>query len=106
MMTPQGEGGGMEWLFSFPAENSQSSSEVEGDGSGQSEWMSANKAPGPDGLPPEFYLTFFDDIAPFILMVFNASQYISVLCLSHGRVESPFLFKRTETKLIQLIRGL
>ena len=41
--------------------------------------MSANKAPGPDGLPPEFYLAFFDDIAPFILMVFNASQYLSVV---------------------------
>ena len=83
-------GGGFEWLFSFPAQNSQSSSEVEGDGSGVVTFetgklkeslrrMSANKAPGPDGLPPEFYLTFFDDIAPFILMVFNAAQDLSVV---------------------------
>ena len=41
--------------------------------------MSASKAPGPDGLPPEFYFTFFEDIAPYILMVFNAAQDLSVV---------------------------
>ena len=51
--------GGFEWLFSFPAQNSQSSSEVKGDRSGVVTFetvklkeslkrMSANKAPGPD----------------------------------------------------------
>ena len=81
--------GDFEWLFSFPAQNSQSSSEVEGDWSGVVTFetaqlmeslrrTSSNQAPRPDGLPPEFYFTFFDELRIF-LMVFNAAQDLSVV---------------------------
>ena len=34
--------------------------------------MEHNKAPGPDGFPAEFYLTFWDIIQSDLLQLFNA----------------------------------
>ena len=35
--------------------------------------MARNKSPGSDGLPMEFYLTFWDVLGPDLVDVFNAS---------------------------------
>ena len=93
----------MDWLFSHPSQTQQSSSEGVCDGSGEVTFetdklkeclrgMSVSKSPGSDGLPAEFYLTFFDDIAPYILMVFSATCENEVM---------PESWKEAVTTLIQ-----
>ena len=85
----------LEWLFPHPPPNSQSYSEDDSDGSGLVTFeadqlegvlkgMNMSKAPGPDGLPPEFYQTFFADIVDYILGVFRAIGR-TMFCLVHGR---------------------
>ena len=93
----------LEWLFPHPPPNSQSSSEDDSDGSGLVTFeadklegvlkgMNVSKAPGPDGLPPEFYQTFFADIVDYILRVFRAIGENDVL---------PGSWKEAITVLIQ-----
>lgn len=53
--------------------------------------MKKSKAPGLDGIPPEFYLTFFPQIGPLLLDMFNKS------------IESGYFHRDANTAVISLL---
>ena len=57
-----------------------------------------NKAPGPDGLSVEFYLTFWSHLGPLLVEVFNESLCASELCNSMKTSTTRLVYKKDDRK--------
>ena len=60
--------------------------------------MQSNKSPGPDGLPKEFYNTFWEQLKDPLLQVFKESFYRGVLPPSLRAGSISLLFKKGDRK--------
>ena len=56
--------------------------------------MSKGKAPGSDGLPPEFYLALWDTLGPDLVEVLNSSMDTGALPLSQRTALISLIFKK------------
>ena len=82
--------------------------------------MDNNKSPGPDGIPKEFYLSFFDILGPVLVKVLNLAydeqilsksqrlSYISLLCKDTSQSENmkfwrPISLLCVDTKIISKV---
>ena len=82
--------------------------------------MENNKSPGPDGIPKEFYLTFFDILGPVLVKVLNLAydrkllsdsqrvSYITLLCKDLSASENmknwrPISLLCVDTKIISKV---
>ena len=59
--------------------------------------MASGKAPGLDGIPHEFYETFWDIIGPELLEMFHESLQVGELPLSWRRAVVSLLPKKGDT---------
>ena len=60
--------------------------------------LNLNKAPGPDGLSVEFYLTFWDLLGPQLLDVLNSCFVSEELCESMKSSATRLIYKRGDIK--------
>ena len=58
--------------------------------------MSKNKTPGPDGLPTEFYQTFFNSVKHLLLNSYNLSFENGELAYSHRQSITSLMFKKND----------
>lgn len=58
--------------------------------------MKENKAPGSDGLPAEFYLTFWEEIKSILIKSFQHSFNSGKLPISHRKSIISLMFKKGE----------
>ena len=81
--------------------------------------MDNNKSPGPDGIPKEFYLSFFDVLGPVLVKVLNLAHdsslsssqklsYITLLCKDPSASENmknwrPISLLCVDTKIISKV---
>ena len=63
--------------------------------------MKMNKSPGCDGLPPEFYKTFWSDIANFVVDSLNEAFTKGELSATQKRAIMSLLFKKGDRQLLQ-----
>ena len=68
--------------------------------------MQDNKSPGADGLPKEFYVTFWEEIKGYLLEVFNESLRTGKLPASLREGTISLLFKKGDKKEIKNWRPL
>jgi len=65
-----------------------------------------NKTPGPDGLPVEFYLTFWSNLGPLFIEVFNESLSDGELCNSMKTSITRLVFKKGDRKSLKNWRSI
>ena len=63
--------------------------------------MKDNKSPGSDGLPPEFYKTFWQDIKNLVIGSLNAAYEKGELSPTQKRGHLTLLFKKNEKELLK-----
>ncbi len=68
--------------------------------------LKKNKSPGLDGLPSEFYQTFWPDISDLLVNVFNESFKEGKLSPSQNESVLSLIFKKGDTNLIQNYRPI
>ena len=68
--------------------------------------MKKNKVPGLDGIPVEFYETFWDDIGPLVCDAFNESFDNGCLSDSQKRSVLSLIFKKGDRLLLKNYRPI
>ncbi len=68
--------------------------------------MKDNKSPGLDGLPAEFYKTFWPDISEFLIDVYNESFKLGELAPSQRESVLSLIFKKGDSELINNYRPI
>ena len=68
--------------------------------------MSKNKTPGPDGLPVEFYLTFWSDIKDLIMGGYREALHCKELSDMQKTSSMSLLFKKLDRTLFKYYRPL
>lgn len=63
--------------------------------------MGNHKSPGTDGLPKEFYLTFWDPLKDNLLEILNFCLNSGKLCLSQRRGMMTLLLKKDDKELLK-----
>jgi len=63
--------------------------------------MKKNKSPGSDGLPIEFYVTFWDDLKEIVVDVLNVSHGRGQMSTSQRRAIITLMFKKGDSELLQ-----
>ena len=61
--------------------------------------LQTGKSPGSDGLPTEFYLSFWDDLGDFLVLVLNERCCVGVLTYSQRESLLRFLYKKDDRRL-------
>ena len=61
--------------------------------------LQTGKSPGPDGLPTEFYLTFWDHLSDQLVLVFNERFRLGVLSDSQREGLLRLIHKKDERNL-------
>ena len=62
--------------------------------------MKSNKSPGSDGIPQEFYATFWTDIKPLLLDSFNSACQTGELSTTQKRGILNLIFKKNDKNLL------
>ena len=62
--------------------------------------MKSNKSPGSDGIPPEFYATFWTDIKHLLLDSFNSAYQTGELSTTQNRGILNLIFKKNDKNLL------
>ena len=57
--------------------------------------LQTSKSPGSDGLPTEFYLSFWDDLGDFLVLVLNEDTAWVFLHIASARVSCACCTRRT-----------
>ena len=68
--------------------------------------MKPNKSPGLDGLPIEFYRTFWKQLGPFLLKVYHESFEHGLLSPSQRKAVITLIYKGNDKKLIKNYRPI
>ena len=63
--------------------------------------MKRNKSPGSDGLPVEFYITFWDHIANMVVNSLNDALHSGTLSCSQKRAIITLIFKKGDRELLK-----
>ena len=63
--------------------------------------MAGNKAPGPDGLPKEFYVAFWPNLVPFLTSMGNENYARSTMSDSQREALLRLLFKKNDRDLLK-----
>ena len=61
--------------------------------------LQTGKTPGSDGLPTEFYLSFWDDLGDFLVLVLNERYRLGVLTCSQRESLLRLLYKKDDKRL-------
>ena len=61
--------------------------------------LQTGKSPGSDGLPTEFYLSFWDDLGDFLVLVLNERYRLGVLTYSQRESLLRLLYKKDDRRL-------
>ena len=61
--------------------------------------LQTGKTPGSDGLPTEFYLSFWDDLGDFLVLVLNERYRLGVLTYSQRQSLLRLLYKKDDKRL-------
>ncbi len=68
--------------------------------------LKSNKSPGYDGLPSEFYKTFWPEVKDLVLNSFNESFRVGELSETHKQIIISLIFKKGERTLLKNYRPL
>ena len=63
--------------------------------------MKSNKSPGSDGIPAEFYQTFWTNIHPILIESLNSAYEIGELCASQKRSILSLIFKKNDKQMLK-----